>query len=97
MQLSVGNDGDRRRCRRQCERRQQIGMKLSRALAPGVAIESVFQVPAKAPDVASHAREWRLEAQGERWLLWLDDSGDSARLCGALLACSWLRRLDFVV
>ena len=43
------------------------------------------------------AREWRLEAQGERWLLWLDDSGDSARLCGALLACSWLRRLDFVV
>lgn len=43
------------------------------------------------------AREWRLEAQGERWLLWLDDSRDSARLCGALLACDWLRRLDFVV
>ncbi|MDG9922658.1 MULTISPECIES: hypothetical protein [unclassified Pseudomonas] len=43
------------------------------------------------------AREWRLEAQGEGWLLWLDDSRDSARLCGALLACSWLRRLDFVV
>jgi hypothetical protein len=42
------------------------------------------------------ARDWRLEAQGERWLLWLDDSRDSARLCGALLACSWLRRLDFV-
>jgi hypothetical protein len=43
------------------------------------------------------AREWRLEAQGERWLLWLDDSRDSARLCGALLASNWLRRLDFVV
>jgi hypothetical protein len=43
------------------------------------------------------ALDWRLEAQGERWLLWLDDSRDSARLCGALLACSWLRRLDFVV
>ncbi|WP_137972289.1 hypothetical protein [Pseudomonas sp. F(2018)] len=42
------------------------------------------------------AREWRLEAQGEGWLLWLDDSRDSARLCGALLACNWLRRLDFV-
>ncbi|WJN58187.1 hypothetical protein [Pseudomonas sp. SO81] len=41
-------------------------------------------------------RDWRLEAQGERWLLWLDDSRDSARLCGALLACTWLRRLDFV-
>lgn len=43
------------------------------------------------------AREWRLEPRGERWLLWLGESTDSARLCGALLACSWLRRLDFVV
>jgi DNA-binding transcriptional ArsR family regulator len=39
---------------------------------------------------------WRLEAQGERWLLWLDESKASERLCAALLACNWLRRLDFV-
>jgi hypothetical protein len=44
----------------------------------------------------AEAAEWRLEAQGERWLLWLNELA-SARLCAALLACDWLRRLDFVV
>jgi len=41
------------------------------------------------------AGDWRLEPLDRRWLLWLDDSKDSARLCGALLGCDWLRRLDF--
>jgi hypothetical protein len=39
--------------------------------------------------------DWRLEPLGRRWLLWLDDSQASERLCGALLGCGWLRRLDF--
>ncbi|WP_068825695.1 hypothetical protein [Pseudomonas sp. BMS12] len=46
-----------------------------------------------APDAP---REWRLEAQGGRWLLWLDESEASARQCGALLACAGVRRLAFV-
>lgn len=41
--------------------------------------------------------EWRLESRGERYLLWLEASAASERLCAALLACGWLRRLDFAV
>ncbi|MEO4047798.1 hypothetical protein AAFN46_12000 [Pseudomonas sp. CAU 1711] len=40
---------------------------------------------------------WRLQRLGsvERcWLLWLNDAEGGARLCGALLNCAWLRRLD---
>ena len=38
-------------------------------------------------------RDWRLEAQDGHWLLWLDESAASARLCGALLAGGGVRRL----
>lgn len=38
---------------------------------------------------------WSLQARGQSWLLWLDESQASERLCAALLACDWLRRLDF--
>lgn len=40
---------------------------------------------------------WRLQRFGQagrRWLLWLSDGERGARLCGALLSCAWLRRLD---
>ncbi len=40
-------------------------------------------------------RAWSLESQGPCWLLWLEESTASERLCGALLASGWLRRLDF--
>lgn len=38
---------------------------------------------------------WQLESQGSRWLLWLEGSVDSARLCAGLLAGAGVRRLDF--
>lgn len=41
------------------------------------------------------SRAWSLQSQGSRWLLWLDESTASERLCAALLASGWLRRLDF--
>jgi hypothetical protein len=47
-------------------------------------------------EALGEAGAWRLEAQGEHWLLWLDESAASSGLCSALLACDWLRRLDFL-
>ena len=41
--------------------------------------------------------QWRLQPLDRRWLLWLEEPCAGARLCGALLGCSWLRRLDFAV
>ena len=38
--------------------------------------------------------DWRLEPLEQRWRLWLDDS-QAERVCGALLGCGWLRRLEF--
>lgn len=38
---------------------------------------------------------WQLEASGRYWLLRLDEPREAARLCGKLLACRWVRRLDF--
>lgn len=38
---------------------------------------------------------WRLESRGGRWLLWLEASADSARLCVGLLAGAGVRCLDF--
>lgn len=45
--------------------------------------------------VLAESLDWRLEPLDRRWLLWLDESQASERLCGALLGCGWLRRLDF--
>lgn len=38
---------------------------------------------------------WQLQPVAGGWLLWLDESLDGARLCGALLGCGGVRRLDF--
>ena len=38
---------------------------------------------------------WQLQACGRCWLLRLDEPREVARLYGKLLACRWVRRLDF--
>ncbi|WP_394559242.1 hypothetical protein [Aquipseudomonas alcaligenes] len=38
---------------------------------------------------------WRLEPRPAGWLLWLEESAAAERLCGALLGCGWVRRLNF--
>lgn len=38
---------------------------------------------------------WQLEPREGCWLLRLPSAACAERLCGQLLACAWLRRLDF--
>ena len=38
---------------------------------------------------------WQVQPLGEGWLLRLDTDRGAEQLCGRLLACGWVRRLDF--